>query len=249
MRAIPQSACSENESQDNIRGIVRYGSSTATPSTSRPDSYSEGCEDMDVSNLVPHVAKTASSISSKGVEQATVGFNEKNLFRWYLNSTTMLVEWGDPTLLAIQRGQTTWDTSDAVIELPNADEWVYIVIETALAIPHPIHLHGHDFLVLAQGSGTFSDSVTLNTNNPPRRDTAMLPASGYLALAFETDNPGAWLMHCHIGWHTSEGFSLQFIERYDEIAGLIDSDILNSTCSAWATYEEQFNVEQEDSGL
>jgi drug/metabolite transporter superfamily protein YnfA len=26
----------------------------------------------------------------------------------------------------------------------------------------------------------------------------MLPGGGYLVLAFVTDNPGAWLMHCHI---------------------------------------------------
>lgn len=26
----------------------------------------------------------------------------------------------------------------------------------------------------------------------------MLPAGGYLVMAFITDNPGAWLMHCHI---------------------------------------------------
>lgn len=31
-------------------------------------------------------------------------------------------------------------------------------------------------------------------NNPIRRDTATLPAGGYLVLAFESDNPGAWLV-------------------------------------------------------
>lgn len=41
----------------------------------------------------------------------------------------------------------------------------------------------------------------------------MLPAGGWLVLAFETDNPGAWLMHCHIAWHVSEGLAVQFLER------------------------------------
>jgi FtsP/CotA-like multicopper oxidase with cupredoxin domain len=111
----------------------------------------------------------------------------------------MIVDWQDPTLLQVLNGNTTYATSNAVIELPNADERVYIVIETTLGVPHPIHLHGHDFFVLAQGSGTYDSHVALTLNNPPRRDTAMLPASGYLVMAFETDNPGAWLMHCHIG--------------------------------------------------
>ena len=55
-------------------------------------------------------------------------------------------------------------------------------------------LHGHDFYVLGAGQQTWkaSDINTLNYNNPTRRDTAMLPSNGWLALAFQTDNPGAW---------------------------------------------------------
>ena len=45
---------------------------------------------------------------------------------------------------------------------------------------------------------SYSDPLTLNYKNPPRRDVATLPARGYFVIAFITDNPGAWLMHCHI---------------------------------------------------
>ncbi|TVY86080.1 Laccase, partial [Lachnellula willkommii] len=131
-----------------------------------------------------------------------------------------------------------------------ADEWVYIIMETTNAVPHPIHLHGHDFYVIAQDTGTYdSSTVSFNLTNPPRRDVAMLPASGYLVIAFKTDNPGAWLMHCHIGWHTSEGFDLQIVERYSEISALIDHDTLNSTCDAWTTYATTNNVVEDDSGV
>lgn len=61
-----------------------------------------------------------------------------------------------------------------------------------------MHVHGHDLYVLGTGAGVFSDSSTLNFDNPTRRDVAMLPADGWLVIAFETNNPGAWLMHCHI---------------------------------------------------
>ena len=91
--------------------------------------------------------------------------------------------------------------------------------------------------------------MTLSTDNPPRRDTATLPASGYLLLAFYTDNPGAWLMHCHIGWHTAEGFALQFIERQDEIRALIDATTLQDTCTAWETYASEDDIEEDDSGI
>ena len=106
-----------------------------------------------------------------------------------------------------------------------------------------------DFHVLAQGSGTYSSSSSLNLSNPPRRDTALLPASGYLVLAFQTDNPGAWLMHCHIGWHTSEGFALQFIERYDEIAAITNTTVLKDNCENWSSYQTDNLIAQEDSGI
>lgn len=77
----------------------------------------------------------------------------------------------------------------------------------------------------------------------------MLPASGYLVLAWETDNPGVWLMHCHIGWHTSEGFALQFVERFDEIADMSDSTYVSDQCDSWATFQDEYDTEQIDSGI
>ena len=110
----------------------------------------------------------------------------------------------------------------------------YLIIEQTNNAPHPIHLHGHDFYIIAAQSGaTYDSSVPLNLVNPPRRDVAMLPSAGFLVIAFEADNPGAWLVHCHIGWHTSEGFALQFIERYDEIAALYNKTALTDACEAW----------------
>lgn len=253
MRAIPQSACSENDSSDNIKGIVRYDStSTDDPDTSAYD-YDDDCIDEDVSDLVPIVSETVGTLSNTDTDDNELGVavaRTSGLFKWRIGSTTMAVEWADPSLLQIYNGSDDWSSSDAVIELADADEWVYFIIETTLAVPHPIHLHGHDFYILAQAeSSTYSSSVTLNYDNPPRRDVATLPSAGYLVLAFKTDNPGAWLMHCHIGWHTSEGLALQFIERYDDIAALIDSETLSDTCSTWETYADDAGLTEEDSGV
>lgn len=247
LRAIPQSACSENDNSQDIRGIIYYGDSPSTPSTFAY-SYDDSCDD-ETDNLEPYISKTVGAESTKNVETASVGFNSDRLFRWYLNSTTMVVSWENPTLAQILAGTTTYETSNAVLELPDANVWTYLVIETTLSVPHPIHLHGHDFSVLAQGSGAYSTSISLNLSNPPRRDTAMLPASGYLVLGFETDNPGAWLMHCHIGWHTSEGFALQFIERSDEIAALTNQTRLSNNCDTWMSFTAGASIEQDDSGV
>jgi hypothetical protein len=39
------------------------------------------------------------------------------------------------------------------------------------------------------------------------------------------------------------------VERYDEIAALIDYDTLNSTCAAWETYATDNDVVADDSGV
>lgn len=247
MRAVPQSACSGNENPGNIKGIVYYGAATATPTTTAPD-YEDSCEDMDAALLVPRVPQAAGAMDSLNSQAATAGLNDDGFFRWYLNSTTMIVDWGNPTLLQLDNGQREFEASNAVVVLDEAEAWAYTVIQTTLAVPHPIHLHGHDFHLLGQGTGAYNGSA-LNTANPMRRDTALLPASGWLAIAFKTDNPGAWLMHCHIGWHTSEGFALQFVERQSEIPAIVDSDALQANCATWNDHQTALRVVQDDSGI
>lgn len=56
-------------------------------------------------------------------------------------------------------------------------------------------------------------------------------------------------MHCHIGWHTEEGFAIQFVERYSEIKSLIDYDNLHANCKTWDTFENGLSVKEDDSGI
>ncbi|KAI9931084.1 hypothetical protein MW887_010741 [Aspergillus wentii] len=247
IRAIPQAACSENDSTDNIKGIMHYGQNATIPTTTAY-AFNETCNDEPITSLIPYLPKNVAPADWSAMTDVTVNRNSDNLFRWYLNSTTLEVSWENPTLLQIYNDENiTASSSTGVIDLPNANEWIYLLINTSLPVPHPIHLHGHDFSVLAQGTNPWDGVV--NTNNPPRRDTAMLGANGYLLIAFETDNPGAWLMHCHIGWHVAEGFALQFVERKDEMHNLIDYDSLRDNCASWEAYDVVDDIVQEDSGV
>jgi Multicopper oxidase len=78
-------------------------------------------------------------------------------------------------------------------------------------------LHGHDFAILQQIEGAeFPQKLNLKLDNPPRRDVVLLPTDGYVVIAFKTDNPGVWLVHCHIATHAAFGLAMQIMERQQD---------------------------------
>ncbi len=78
----------------------------------------------------------------------------------------------------------------------------------------------------------------------------MLPSFGWVVVAFQTDNPGAWLMHCHIAWHVSQGLAVDFLEEADQIPAAMDLSVLNDNCAAWNSYFPTSDpFPQFDSGL
>ncbi|KAE9447726.1 hypothetical protein C3L33_20376, partial [Rhododendron williamsianum] len=60
---------------------------------------------------------------------------------------------------------------------------------------HPIHLHGFNFYVLAQGFGNY-DNVTgpesFNLVNPQKRNTIGVPVGGWAVIRFVANNPGTF---------------------------------------------------------
>ncbi|KAK1020290.1 laccase, multicopper oxidase, benzenediol:oxygen oxidorectuctase [Friedmanniomyces endolithicus] len=149
-------------------------------------------------------------------------------------------------------GNTSYPTQFNVVPTVNEGAWNYVVVQMLPnnpPVPHPFHLHGHDFFLLGQGSGTFSaGSASLNFATPPRRDTATVPGGGWLAIAFNSNNPGTWLMHCHIAWHVSEGLGVQFLESPSQIT-LPDQSQFDSQCSAWNNYYQTAYWKKDDSGI
>lgn len=79
---------------------------------------------------------------------------------------------------------------------------------------HPMHLHGSSFFVLAQGFGNFnraSDSERFNLVNPQELNTIAVPVGGWAVIRFRANNPGVWLMHCHLDAHMSWGLAMAFV--------------------------------------
>ena len=157
---------------------------------------------------------------------------DHRIFQWFINNAVIEINYTQPTLQTLADDPTYFgsrNTTNQTALISNAavlrqkNEWVYFVVANQFFPSHPMHLHGHDMSILGSGVGAFSDVSKLNFDNPLRRDTVMLtggrPGSplGYTVIGFETDNPGAWLMHCHIVWHVEGGLAMQFVERPDDI--------------------------------
>lgn len=61
---------------------------------------------------------------------------------------------------------------------------------------HPIHIHGHTFLVLELDGKPVKPFYT---------DTVLLGKNGRAKAAFVADNPGRWMYHCHVIEHMKTG--------------------------------------------
>jgi hypothetical protein len=60
---------------------------------------------------------------------------------------------------------------------------------------HPIHLHGHDFVVTRHGAGPVPESARYTQN------TVVVAPGETKEIEFIADNPGDWAMHCHKAHH------------------------------------------------
>jgi FtsP/CotA-like multicopper oxidase with cupredoxin domain len=101
---------------------------------------------------------------------------------WAINGMSMTGDGnsGMEPALTFQRGRS------AVLTLRNETAWW-----------HPMHFHGHSFRVL-----------TRNGVSVPHRqwqDTVLMAPKDSVDLAFVADNPGDWMLHCHVVDHQVAG--------------------------------------------
>ncbi|KAK4227794.1 putative laccase [Podospora fimiseda] len=136
--------------------------------------------------------------------------------------TPLQIDFSDPILLSLDKQTNDWNPLWEIFPQGRTGEedWVWLAITvdesgTDGYEAHPMHLHGHDFAILQQAENTLfkPENIRINRLNPPRRDVVMMPTKGFIIIAFKADNPGSWLLHCHIAAHASAGLALQILER------------------------------------
>ena len=75
-------------------------------------------------------------------------------------------------------------------------ERVELVFVNKTPMPHPMHLHGHEFQVVEIDGRRFPGAV---------RDTVLVPPATRVVVAFDANNPGLWALHCHLLYHFEAG--------------------------------------------
>ena len=67
------------------------------------------------------------------------------------------------------------------------------------SIPHPIHIHGHSFKIVATDGNPVPEVAQLT------KDTVLIAPAERYDLSLLGDNPGVWMVHCHIEHHMAGG--------------------------------------------
>jgi len=93
-----------------------------------------------------------------------------------------------------------WDDREPLRVTKNQRVVLDIVNQTPMG--HPMHLHGHVFQVVELNGKALSGAL---------RDTLQVPPSGSAKIAFDADNPGKWLFHCHNLLHMDTGMMTELV--------------------------------------
>jgi FtsP/CotA-like multicopper oxidase with cupredoxin domain len=80
-------------------------------------------------------------------------------------------------------------------------ERVELVLVNRTPMPHPMHLHGHEFQVVEIDGKRFPGAV---------RDTVLVTPGRRVVVAFDANNPGLWAFHCHLLYHLDAGMFTTF---------------------------------------
>lgn len=101
---------------------------------------------------------------------------------WSINGMSMTGDGaaGMAPLFTLKRGRS------CVLTIRNETAWW-----------HPMHIHGHSFRVLNRNGASVSRREWADTVLVPPRET--------VDCAFVADNPGNWMLHCHVMDHQMNG--------------------------------------------
>ncbi|KAF9031294.1 laccase 1 [Panaeolus papilionaceus] len=216
--------------------ILRYfgADDTADPTTTQ----SPNSNPMRETNLVPLSGDPAPGVPTPGA--ADVNLNMAIAFtggRFRVNGASFTPP-SLPVLLQLINGVPASNLLPAgsVYPLPPNQVIEISIPGGSAGSPHPIHLHGHTFdVVRSAGSSVY------NYVNPIKRDVVSVGTTGdNVTIRFRTDNPGPWIMHCHIDWHFEAGLSVVFAEDPTTVATMDPPTAWDNLCPTYQNFGPEF---------
>lgn len=253
MRSLISSCTlTDNSTQREALAAIFYdGADTTETPPSNPTTFDDShCGNDPLNKTIPQFKYPATSTPAF-IQQIDVvnKNNETGHSLWYMNNSTFRGNYDHPILLLAKLGNTSYpDDPQWNVYNTGSNSSIRIIVNNTSPFSHPIHLHGHNFNVLAEDVGVWNGTID-HIENTQRRDTQLVQANGYIVVQYDTDNPGVWPFHCHIAWHLSAGMSVSIIEQAGKIKNLNIPPSSAQTCRDWWTYSGHNVVDQIDSGL
>ena len=131
--------------------------------------------------------------------------------------SSMMTDSMMPTLYAAYSSPASWSTATASASpvivgdsMGNYNVPYGAVLDVTIlntdSGEHPFHLHGQPFWLIA--TSDYPAAEFQYEGAWLMRDTMSIPAMGWVKLRFIADNPGVWMLHCHIDWHMTAGLTI-----------------------------------------
>ena len=155
-------------------------------------------------------------------------FEQDNQNRAGFNNITYLAQKAPSLVTALTTGKAARNASiygaNTQAFVATYGDLVEVVVNNYDTGAHIMHIHGHQPQLVARVAGALDDQgdITIqavydgNTSKfpktPIRRDTWVLAAAGYTVVRFIANNPGVWIIHCHMEWHVDAGLTATLVE-------------------------------------
>nr|BAO09161.1 laccase4 [Agaricus brasiliensis] len=234
IRALPSSG--NNGLEEGFDGginsaILRYeGAAEKEPKSPQQNSTMPLLE----TNLHPAHPETVPDADERLFFTLQIDNTAPSRSRWRFNDTAF-AEPEVPVLLQILSGVT--DPAEllpkgSIYRLEKNRTYQLDIQNGLVGGPHPFHLHGHEFWVIRSADNDH-DNI-----NPIKRDTVSggtLDNGGVFSIRFTTDNPGPWILHCHIDFHLRDGLAIVLAEAPEAVkdANPNPPDAWKELCEIW----------------
>lgn len=193
LRVVAPSGCANNNGANHAQAAFYYDDadlSQSPSSTPQPDYNNTYCGNDPLASTIPSYAIASGDAATTDTVILSGGSNGTHN-KWFMNGIAAMVDYNDPILLEAKTGNATYSPTLNVHDY-GSNSSVRVLVVNNGSVVHPMHLHGHDMFVLAEGLGTVWDGVVVRPMNPQRRDVQIVRANGYVVLQWNLDNPGTW---------------------------------------------------------